>query len=175
MRGVAHYPPGNLETASQAINVPTVRARNGRRVPVVVARCNGATLTAMRSDAYCCGSRLHRCLRGCPRSGRADGQHSVLEAVCHEPPVHGIGGDEPNEQRHRHHKPECGCVRAGRRREHHSQDHHRGNHTSHEEIHRKQFGDERATECAFVRSPRHVAHEQCLENRPAERKAQHVF
>ena len=41
--------------------------------------------------------------------------------------------------------------------------------------HRKQLGHERACQCAQIGPSGHIAHEQCLENRPTEGEAQSVF
>src|SRR6266566_429303 len=49
-----------------------------------------------------------------PSRSRADGHHAVLEMVRHQPPVHRVGDDEPDEQRHRHHEPEVWRERVVR-------------------------------------------------------------
>jgi len=99
----------------------------------------------------------------------------VLQIVAYQPPVHRIGGDEADQQCHRHDEPERRCCRIGAPPELHLQDHHRGHHAGHQQVHRQQFRDEGAGDRAGVGAAEHVAHEQRLEHHPAERKTKGVF
>ena len=163
-----------IEPNSHAIARPAANAANESSV---ITGTGGYGVGSRPISILALGRRLSAAGRTMDVSSHGLGahrHHAVFQVVAHQPPVHRIGEDRADKQRHRHDEPEHrrGWTTAA---EVHLQQHHGRDHAGHQQVHRQKLGYERAGQRARVGAADHVAHEQRLENHPAEGKAQNVF